>query len=47
MLGFLFPSPKLPVPPALLASLRPEVWGQGLHPAGGLVCVTWQLISMT
>lgn len=40
-----FPAPNSPLPqPAPLGSGVP-CWG--LHPAGGLVCVTWQLVSMS
>lgn len=42
---FLFPSPKLPLPHP--APLGPGVAGWGLHPVGGLECVTWQLVCMT
>lgn len=40
--GFLFPNP----PPPFSCS---RAWGPrlGLHPAGGLVCVTWQLLPVT
>lgn len=39
ILGFLFPAPFC----------LSRAWGPrlGLHPAGGLVCVTWQLLSVT
>ena len=45
MRGLQFSSPQLPLPhPVPRRSGVPD-WG--LHPAGGLVCVIWQLVSMT
>ena len=46
ILGFLFPSPKLPPPLQALSGLGSRA-GACLHPEGGLVCVTWQLVAAT